>query len=156
VRVIWIDPGETVGWATADVRDAKLEVLDYGNTQLKRFALTLLDRAHAYDLIGFERYVVEGSPRGLAANVGSDVPTLQLVGQIRLAAWNAQRERKDGFPQLHDRTPRSKSGGLGALKLHAPPEIKEAVAEALSGKHDDGHYGDALIHLYGWYHGRFH
>jgi hypothetical protein len=169
MRVIWIDPGETVGWVTALVIahppaldgpkwDSRREpkVLEYGNTKLKTFALALLDGAEKYDLIGFETYRVRGGAEGARANVGSTVPTLQLVGMIRLAAWVAQRRRGDGLPKIAEREPLTKTGGRGAARLHAPPDIQDVIEEALAGQHDDGHYGDAMLHLYGWYHDTYH
>lgn len=168
MRVIWIDPGETVGWATAEVHLAgsnpddlycpppRLEVLDYGNTKLKRFALALLDGAHKYDVIGYEEYLIRAD--AFHAHAGKDCPTLQLVGMIRLAAWHAQRRPQHSGtpvgtgPKLVTQDPGKKSKGRGAAKLHLSTDIQEAIAEGLEGPHDDGHYADALLHLAAWFH----
>lgn len=154
MRVIWIDPGETVGWVIAQVTDEPsgwhLDVLDYGSTKLKRFALALLDGAHKYDVIGYETYVIQ--PAKLAMHAGSTVPTLQLIGMIRLAFWNAQLSGKRYGAKIVEQPPLAKSKGRGAAKLHLSDELNAAIQDALEGAHDDGHHGDALLHLAAWFH----
>jgi len=165
MKVIWIDPGETVGWATAEVYPghaydperptdavvpASLKVLDYGNTKMKRFCLALLDGAHKYGVIGFETYTIRADR--LRMHAGSTVPTLQCVGAIRLAAWEAQREAALGGPKLLEQEPNRQSRGRGAAKLYFSDDIQAAIAHADENPHDEGHYASALLHLAAWYH----
>lgn len=159
-RAIWIDPGENVGWATFEAtRDPKLEhgvalkVVDYGNNRLRTFATKLLKSADKYDVIGFETYTIR--PDKLRIHAGSTVPTLQLVGMIRLAAWAAQERRGDGFPLIDEQDTGHKKRGLGAMRLWLP-EYVEVAEEALAGPHDDGHFGDALMHGAAWFHREFY
>jgi hypothetical protein len=166
MKALWVDPGETVGWAAFEIVDgvqtfdggktvveAKLpDVLNYGNTKMQRFALELLKHAAEYDVIGFEPYTI--SPDKLLAHAGSDVPTLQVVGMIRLASWAAQDVRKDGFPRIVESPRNRKTRGLGAVRLYLP-EYEDIVLEALNGPHDDGHFGDAILHGAAWYYDNF-
>jgi hypothetical protein len=153
MKTLWIDPGETVGWAVLEIQPVNvLAVVDYGNTKMQRFALDLLRTAASYDIIGFEPYVID--PRKLLAHAGSDVPTLQLIGMIRLAAWAAQDSRKDGFPQIEESPRTRKTRGLGAVRIYLP-EYTDVVLEALYGPHDEGHFGDALLHGAAWYADKF-
>ena len=154
MKVIWIDPGETVGWATfrVDTKAPSIELLDYGNTKLRPFAMKLLEVAHEYDWICFETYAIRADK--LKQHAGSTVPTLQLVGMIRLAQWEGQRRNGTGFPQLDEQDPGFKKRGYGAMKLWLPGEI-ELVDEALAGRHDDGHFGDAVMHAAAWFHERW-
>jgi hypothetical protein len=122
MNVLWVDPGETFGWAKSSVVDGKLHILDYGNEAAQPFLMKLAGYARMLDLIGFETYTIRADK--FEANVGGDVPTLQFIGGIRLIGWLAQRDRADGFPRIED---------------------------ALAGVHDDGHYGDALLHTMAWY-----
>jgi hypothetical protein len=153
--VIWIDPVETVGWATAEVDHPcdeglprTLDVLDYGNMRMKRFCLALLDGAYKYDVIGFETYTIRADR--LRLHAGSTVPTLQCVGGIRTATWAAQRQRPT--IKLLEQEPNAQSRGRGAAKLHFSPEVLEAISWADANKHDEGHYASALLHLAAWYH----
>jgi hypothetical protein len=171
VKTLWIDPGENVGWAKMDVHPAglgyyagengdeggcrpmhTLELVDYGNTKMQAFALNLRRTAAQYDVIGFEPYYID--PSKLLAHAGSDVPTLQLVGMIRLAVWEAQAERKDGRPRIEESPRTRKTRGLGAVRLYLP-DFTDIVLEALHGPHDDGHYGDAILHGAAWYYDQF-
>lgn len=156
MKVIWIDPGETVGWATAVVttgtRGSKLEQVEWGMTKLKPFALKLLDRASSYDIIGYETYTIR--PDRLRAHAGSTVPTLQLVGMIRLATWAACVDN-DFCPQLIAQAPGKQSAGMGAATLYFDKRTQAALREALDGPHSEGHHGSALLHLAAWYHDNY-
>lgn len=154
MKVIWIDPGETVGWVTANVstiHQPSFEIEEFGMDSMQTFSLNLLHHADEYDYIGFETYTIR--PDKLRAHAGSDVPTLQQVGMIRIALWEGQRLRGDGFPQIVDQDPGYKTKGQGAMKLFFTPTEIAAVKEGLAGKHDDGHYADAMLHLAAWWFG---
>jgi hypothetical protein len=150
MKVIAFDPGEKVGWATGTVdRAGHLKVTGWGITPLKTMALTWMNRAMDYDVMIYERFRIGGQD-DLKNFIGSDVPTLQLVGMLRLGAWQAQIHRGDGLPQIIDQTSNNKQKGLGAARLY-DPETFEVIREALDGPHDQGHHGDALMHLYAWW-----
>lgn len=157
IRWEWADPGETVGWASGRVFEAgdrgrvtpKLIVDDYGQDKQKTYVMGLRERAAQLDLIGFESYHI--TARELQAHLGSDVPTLQVIGMIRMAAWEGQRETALPFPYIYDQPPLAKRTGMASAKLWAP-DLVPIIAEALAGPHDDGHYGDALLHAIAWFH----
>ena len=88
----------------------------------------------------------------LRMHAGSTVPTLQCVGAIRLAAWEAQREAALGGPKLLEQEPNRQSRGRGAAKLYFSDDIQAAIAHADENSHDEGHYASALLHLAAWYH----
>lgn len=148
MKVLAIDPGERVGWAVGevgclDVGDdpavgQHLSVLTHGITALKPFALKLFEAIAGYDVVVYETYRI--SANHVKHHIGSDVPTLQLIGMIRAAAW------------LH---PAVKIVGQGpAIKKTAdktmPADLAERIA-ALPAAHDDSHDGDALRHLWHWH-----
>jgi len=161
MKVLWIDPGERVGYATAEVgkiilndggsEKPTLDVLTWGISSLKPFALLLLKRAQDYDVVGLETYHIR--PDKLRAHAGSDVPTLQLVGMIKLACWDAQAKRTDGGPRIVEQPAARQTKGWGAANLHASPDILDVIQEAQYDlSHDEGHHGSALLHLFSWFH----
>jgi hypothetical protein len=105
-------------------------------------ATTWLGKAMDYDVMVYERFRI-GGQEDCKNFIGSDVPTLQLVGMLRLGAWQAQIHRGDGLPQIIDQTSNNKQKGLGAARLY-DPEIFAVIREALDGPHDQGHHGDLL------------
>jgi hypothetical protein len=150
MNVLWVDPGETFGWAKSSVVDGKLHILDYGNEAAQPFLMKLAGYARMLDLIGFETYTIRADK--FEANVGGDVPTLQFIGGIRLIGWLAQRDRADGFPRIVDQSPTAKQKGLGVARALLKGTVDLAnIEDALAGVHDDGHYGDALLHTMAWY-----
>jgi hypothetical protein len=150
MRALWIDPGETFGWAISTVKGKQLKLVDYGNEAAQPFLMRLAKTAVDFELIGFETYTVRADK--FEAHAGSDVPTLQFVGGIRLAGWLAQAERKDGFPRIVDQSPNAKKKGLGVARALLRGTVDLAnIEDALSGLHDDGHYGDALLHTMAWF-----
>lgn len=152
---LWIDPGETVGWARGTVHtdgnleDQGFEVQDYGQNKSKTFLLTLLENATNYDIVGYETYNITSAK--LQAHLGSNVPTLQVIGGIRLAVWAAQARSGLGFPRIETQRPSQKRTGMAAAQVHVP-ELVPVLKAALAGEHDDGHYGDAILHAIAWYH----
>lgn len=80
-RLLALDPGNTTGWAV--FVDGELE--DCGQVATTSVAqLWQLIQDQDPDAIVCEAYHVYGNK--LAQHAGSDVPTLQLIGAIRLAA----------------------------------------------------------------------
>lgn len=161
MKWLWLDPGETIGWARGIVSDeisesdgtivapAHLLVEEWGQHKSRTFLLQLVKSAKDYDLIGYENYTIRADK--WSAHVGTAVPTLQVIGGIRLAVWLAQIDNGTGFPVLEEQVPRDKGTGMASAKVHVP-ELVPVIAEALKGKHDDGHYGDAILHAVRWFH----
>lgn len=146
MRVLAIDPGERVGWAVGEVsedkRDAlggpELVVFNHGISSLKDFALKLHEVAGDYDVIVFEDYRISAAK--LRAHTGSNVPTIQLIGMIRLCAWLNPKVKLvtqyNTQKKTADRT--------------MPEWLRERIA-GLPAAHDDAHDGDALRHLWFWF-----
>lgn len=152
MRFMAIDPGNTVGWATGTMDSGGMVIAEYGQDKSKTFLLNLVRDGHEYDYIIYEGYTIRA--KDLQAHLGSQVPTLQVIGGIRLAAWLAQGRRFDGFPKLKEQPATKKRTGMAAAQIHAEALVP-LIAAALSGPHDDGHYGDALLHAVAYYHTTF-
>lgn len=148
--VIAIDPGEKVGWATAEANADGLTVLEYGISTLKEFALAFATSQTDYEYVIYEEYRVQGGARA-RANIGSTVPTLQLVGMIRLSCWCKQIKHDDGHPYIISQTPGDMHKGAGVAPEIVDREMLQTIHAAMSGPHDDGHHGSALLHLCCWY-----
>lgn len=144
--VIAIDPGEKVGWATAEyVADPALGadrnglfLVNHGISPLKPFALKLGEVIDKYDVVIYEKFILFSGERG-RSQVGGEIPTAQLVGMIRLLAWQ------------HDK--RLVSQGVRVKKTAdktAQGVFKELI-ESEQKTHDDAHDIDAIRHLWYWY-----
>ena len=143
-RVIAIDPGEKVGWAHGEVYEDTmagchlLDLTGHGITPLKDFAMKFHEVAGNYDTVVFEPYRIAAGK--FKAHVGSDVPTLQLVGMIRLSCWLNPKVK------VVSSGPGNKATGRKYAAAHLP-EISTKIEAALATDHDSGHDGDALMHL---------
>ncbi len=149
IRVLAIDPGERCGWATGTIADAGLEVQDHGISFLKDMALAvhravvLEDR---YDVVIYETFRL--THKGARVSVGSDLQTSQVIGMIRLSAWLNPRV------QLVPQTPGDKTTARLSLRNPGGEDIL-ARLDKLPKSHDDGHDGDALLHLWNFYFKRY-
>jgi hypothetical protein len=148
VKVLAIDPGERAGYATASVTfpadgGSLLEVQTHGIAFLKDMALALYHKRKDYDVIIYEDYRI--APAKLRAHQGSNVPTLQLVGMIRLCAWlNPQAKLVCQQPAVK----------ATANKVIATNPVFTDIAQRINNApaaHDDSHDTDALRHLAHWY-----
>jgi hypothetical protein len=138
-RILAIDPGEKVGWATAlswpatTDADPRLEVLDYGIAGLKDFALKLAKVYANYEHVIYETWRLRTPKHQL----GSDMQTSQLIGMVRLIGW------------LH---PEVKLTGQGpqikATAAKTMPDDIRAIIEGAPATHDEAHYADALMHAW--------
>ncbi len=136
MKVLALDPGERVGWATGTISaEGKLTFGHHGITALKDMALKLHEVAGDYDVIVYETFRL--SSRGARVMIGSDLQTAQFVGQVRLCAWLNPRVR------LVSQGPAVKSIALKS----ASPALKRILAR-LPKTHDDAHDGDAAMHLH--------
>lgn len=142
MKILAIDPGERVGWAVGEVDTngyaERLDVCQHGITALKPFALKLFEAIGGYDVVVYETYRI--SANHIKHHIGSDVPTLQLIGMIRAAAWlNPQ-------VKLVGQGPATKKTADKTM----PDDLRERIA-GLPAAHDDSHDGDALRHLWHWH-----
>lgn len=141
-RILVVDPGERVGWCHAlfsydsgsAVSAENVEVTGHGITPLKDFALKLHEVAGNYDTIIYEQYRIYAHMA--RQHIGSDIPTAQFVGMVKLCAWLN--------PSV-----KLVSQGASCMKTGekvAPPQIAEILAR-LPKSHDEAHDGSALRHL---------
>lgn len=153
MRVLAVDPGERVGWAvgncildTGTTPDTRLEVEDHGIHFLKDFALAadLAIRNGKYDYVVVEPFRIR--PEKAKSFIGNDMPTIQLIGMLRLACWVS------GTPYVES-PPSNKTTARMSLR-HGGDDIAARLAK-LPKSHDDAHDGDALLHLWNFYFERY-
>lgn len=140
MKVLALDPGEKVGWARGIIVDGVLDesTVVHGINHLKDMALKLHDQIHNYDLVIYESFRLY--PGAAKSMVGSDFPTAQFVGMVRLCAW--------ANPNV-DLVVQGATIKKTALKT-APDWLQSIISNAPKA-HDDAHDVDALLHLWHWY-----
>lgn len=139
MKVLVIDPGERVGWCTASViKSAGLTVLTHGITPLKEFGLKVNEVFGNYDVVVYETWRLAA---GMAAKfAGNDMQSSQLIGMIRLSAWQNPQTKLVAQPP----------GKMKTGAKVATPQIRE-ILDRLPKAHDESHDGSALLHLSYWY-----
>jgi hypothetical protein len=157
MKVLAIDPGERVGWAHGvigsdghpganydDPPVMRLEVTGHGITALKSFALKLGQVFADYDVVVYERWALAG---GLAKEqVGSEMPTSQLIGIIRYLSWIHPGVKCIGqWPAERDKE----------MKTLPPDHDLRRRIDDLPARHDDSHDRDALLHLWRFFWKRY-
>lgn len=140
MKVIAIDPGERVGWCTAEYTpgtEDPLKLINHGISLLKPFACKFYAQVEKYDVIIYEKFVLFSGERG-RSQIGGEIPTAQLVGMIRLCGWMADKK-------LVSQSVQNKKTGdkvaWGVFKELIDGEVKT---------HDDAHDIDAIRHLVYW------
>lgn len=164
IRVLAIDPGERVGWATGVVNEVPvqgdehsgvhtLEVTSHGISRLKDFGIKMhevLVTDPKYDVLIYETWRLRaGQARKFA---GNDFQPVQLIGMARLCAW------LNPHVQLVSRPPgvaQPDSVARKTVAAHPQGEPIQAILDNLPKTHDDAHDGDALLHLWAWYWEKF-
>lgn len=158
LRVLSVDPGEKVGWATATVDESlmvpipvmgasglvngpQLEVVNHGISSLKAFALKLHALTDPYDIVIYETWRL--SARAGRLLVGNDMQTSQLIGIIRLYGWLNGVELVAQPPSA-----------MNTARKTAPPWLQEIIDNEPKA-HDDAHNVSALLHLWTWYWGKY-
>ncbi len=138
LQVLAIDPGEKVGWARGSASPDSFKLVNHGITDLKPFALALGKSITKYDVVVYETYRLIKKMN----KEGSDMPTSQLIGMIRLLAWQNPRiiavAQSPGIKSTADKT------------AFLAPEIKDLL-DREPGTHDDAHDVDAVRHLWYWH-----
>jgi len=147
LKVIAIDPGERVGWVTAEYVPSSPELgpdreglflVNHGISQLKPFAERFYTAVTDYDVVIYEKYVLFGGERGRAQE-GSELPTAQLVGMIRLCAWMNDTKLVSQAPTIKKTADKVAQG------------VFKELIQGESKTHDDAHDIDAIRHLVYWH-----
>jgi len=160
-RILALDPGDRVGWASAEVHDdGTWTSLRHGIEDLKACALEVhyaLGHELRYagvagnlprdlDLIVMERWALYATHAKKL--VGSEIPSAQFIGAVKLSCWLA------GVPCVMQGAAKVNSNKPGVLapaeasmkKLR--PELFEFVTQPIA--HDDGHDLVAIKHAWQW------
>lgn len=140
-RILVIDPGERVGYCAAQIIEPKgqaprLDVESHGISGLKEFALKLEEALGFYETVVVETYRISAAKA--KQHIGSDVPTLQLIGMIRHIAW------RHPHVKLVFQGPNLKKTGEKFARAHLPQAAE--ILDRIPKSHDDGHDGDAVMH----------
>lgn len=135
-KVIVIDPGERVGWARCTIEDGAItpDSVVHGVHALKDFALKFAESVTNYDHVIYETWRLR--PDMAKRMVGNDFQPVQLIGMIRLLAW------QNPTIGLHSLAPSVKSTGHKVM-----PDHMKARLEHCSEEHDQ----DALALLSYWW-----
>jgi hypothetical protein len=148
-KILAIDPGERVGWASgivypeATVEGAdgmpkeeatSLDVTDQGVHQLKDFAMSLGKNIEKYDTVVYETWRLY--PNMAKRMVGNDMQPSQLVGIIRYLGW------------IHPQINLVMQGAN--IKKTAEKTMPDWMIEQMT-KSSEQHDQDALMHLWHYY-----
>jgi hypothetical protein len=156
MRVLAVDPGERVGWATAIVHGQDggghhLEVTGHGIAFLKDAALQIHQAVAVekrFDVVIYETFLL--TARGAKVMVGSDLQTAQFVGMVRQSAW------LNPVCQLVPQGPAAMSSARKSLRCGHPSAEDVALRiSKLPKSHDDSHDGSALLHLWNFFFERY-
>lgn len=140
--VLVIDPGERIGWAVARIDDDEgLVIMDHGIMDSKEFLLALNKSIDKYDTVIVETWRLQ--PGYQDKFVGSDFPTVQVIGAIRFLSWL--------YPNIKIvwQNPAKKATGFKYANPNLPLIVD--LLERLPKSHDDAHDGDAILHLVAYY-----
>ena len=134
MRVIAIDPGVDTGWAYGTIEDGAVDIKRHGWDPWRAFCLRFYDRMQNFDQEGCDVIVMEDwrlTKRGPATLLGSDLPSSQALGAIRLAYDLARRAGHR--VQLVTQMPATKNvvdgwmGGTGYLPSSDVDHNRDAV-----------------------------
>lgn len=133
-RIIAIDPGEMTGWAIGRLDETGLTVEQYGYDPWKQFVMNMADvqeGANPFDIIVYESFRIRST--AAKALTGSDVPTAQCIGAIKLSGWRSGTKLVTSEPS-NKPVIDSQMGGTDYLPRRDKVE----------------HYRDAVRHIH-WY-----
>lgn len=140
MNVLAIDPGEKVGWATADLFTTmdglRMAIPKHGIANMRDFAEQLDKSFGDYDVVIYETYRLRSDCKKY---VGDSLLTSQLIGMIRFLGW------KHPHVRIVSQEPGVKNTGWKVAKTRLP-QVQE-ILDRLPKSHDDAHDGDALAHL---------
>lgn len=145
MKILALDPGEKVGWATASLDDGGLAVDTHGISHLKDMALAIFRAVveeRRYDLVIYETWRLR---RDKAMTfVGNEFPSVQFIGMVRLCCWLSNTKIVAQGPGVKQST------ADAVLDAGHYPEIKKLIDGAPK-RHDESHDVDALRHLVAWH-----
>lgn len=133
-RIMAVDPGEMTGWAIGTLTDGSLVIDQYGYDPWKVYAINLANvqkGENPFDIIVYESWRLR--PQNAKQLVGSDFPSSQCIGAIKISAWTS-----------------------GATLATSEPAYKPVIDRQMGGtdylpKRDTvEHYRDAIRHIC-WY-----
>lgn len=158
MRILALDPGERVGWAVGEVDEDEftvlpntdnlavpaLKVVNHGISELKPMALAAYRSVKdddKYDVVIYETFKLSGAKARFL--VGSEFPTVQFIGMVRLACWLNPRVK------VVSQSPAMKSTADKVIPAFYA-DINQRIADAPKA-HDESHDTDALRHLAKWH-----
>lgn len=156
MRVLALDPGQRVGWASADVFPQegpmipRLIVRDHGIMSLRDAALAVYKAIvveQRYDHVVYESWRL--TAKGARVLQGDDMQSSQFIGMVRLCCWLS------GTP-ITAQAPAVMASARRSLHMGGPSadDIRERIAK-LPRSHDESHDGSALLHLWHWFFERY-
>lgn len=156
LRVLAVDPGARIGWATSIIHPdpARLNITGYGILRLKDAGLALEDPGSKlyvpnFDVVIFETWIL--TSKGARDAIGSEMESSQFIGMVRSAVW-----RTKGRTQIVRSLPKRKTDARLYLRNDHPDyEGIQAIIDAAPARHDDAHYEDALLHTVAYFHKEF-
>lgn len=154
MRVLALDPGDRVGWASADIADdGTWENLQHGILDLKECALEVHYSVTGHipldwgvkgnipediDLVVCERWALYAHKA--KEMIGSEIPSVQFIGMVKLSCWLAN------VPLVMQPASKHVFAERSMRKLR--PELYEYVMQPIA--HDDGHDLVAIKHLWAY------
>lgn len=160
-RVLALDPGDRVGWASADIQaDGTWLDLKHGIKDLKAMAFEVYHTTveqpvrmvnNRVENVGAQVIVCERWALYAAKAremVGSEIPSAQFIGMVKLSAWLAN------VPVVMQPASRVNSNVPGKLApaeasmKRLRPALFELVTQPIA--HDDGHDLVAIKHLWAY------
>jgi hypothetical protein len=147
VKILALDPGERVGWATATVDGPHHELVieDHGIARLRDMAMAVYRAVvteDKYDVVIYETWRLRANKARQFA--GNDFPSVQFIGMVRLACWLNPRVK------LASQGPSIKSTADKVIP-NQYPDVARRIDNAPAA-HDESHDTDALRHIafYHW------
>jgi len=171
IRVLAVDPGERVGWATGVIWPERknqgtghhyddtlpppgplpqLIVRDHGIAFLKDMALAIHQAVvveDKYDVVIYETWVL--TPKGAKVSVGSDMQSSQFIGMVRQSCWLNPRVR------LVPQGPSAMASANKSVRAHPSGDDIQCRLTKLPRSHDESHDGSALRHMWTYFFDRY-
>lgn len=150
-RVLALDPGDRVGWASATIdHDGTWSESDHGIMELKPAALTIyralmgMPGYTPHDAVVIERWKLY-KHKALAL-AGSEIPSAQFIGMVKLSCWLAGAPLVMQDPRDVNSNDPSVLSPAEASMQKLRPELFEQVMQPIA--HNEGHDLIALKHLW--------
>lgn len=156
MRVLVLDPGERVGWCSAEVTiadprsitqfDPILHVTGHGIAYRKDCAMATHQAVaiqQRYDLVIYERWAL--TAKGARVSVGSEMESSKFIGAVELSCWLSNTKiRKQPTSALSSADRSLKCG-------HPSATAVQEIIDSLPAAHDESHDRSALLHLWHWF-----